>query len=262
MIVGIFEILTDIFYQILGIRWQDIADIFIVSIVVYQLMKLLRETRVYQMLRGLGVFIVLAFAARWWQFYTLSWILTNLMTVWLVAFVMIFQPEIRQALMELGRTRFFGVFFHGEEDSFHKITLAVQMLVKRKIGALIVIERSQSLKRFIDTGIILDSELSPELLCSLFSPKTPLHDGAVIIREGRVVAAGCILPLSQSTVLSKIYGTRHLAAIGLTEETDGVVVVISEETHEISLTTSGRITPSVDIQTLEEMLTLYAPKRE
>jgi diadenylate cyclase len=244
-----------------GFRWQDAVDIFLVALLVYRLLLMIRDTRAMQMLKGFLVLLIFAAVGVQFQFYTVNWLLTSLWAVWLIAFTIIFQPELRRILVQLGRRRLFMGFFKDEARQYKEITEACRVLARRKIGALIILERDVNLKTYIESGTALDAELSAELLVTLFVTKTPLHDGAVILREGRVAAAGCILPLSQDTNISKDFGTRHRAAIGITEETDAVAVVVSEEQRSISLAVSGKITPAIDSQTLEEMLTLYGPKR-
>lgn len=244
-----------------GFRWQDAVDILLVAFVVYRILLMIRDTRAMQMLKGFLVLLVFALIGSQFKFYTVNWLLTSLWAVWLIAFTIIFQPELRRILVQLGRRRMFMGFFKEEARLYKEITEACRVLARRKIGALIVLERDVNLKTYIDTGTALDAELSAELLVTLFINRTPLHDGAVILREGRVAAAGCILPLTQDPNVSKNFGTRHRAAIGITEETDAVAVAVSEEKHSISLAVAGKITPSIDSQTLEEMLTLYGPKR-
>ena len=244
------------------IRWQDSIDILIVAILIYYLLLLIKESRALQMLKGLAVLLLVAFLSYIFELYTLNWILKGLWTAGLVALVILFQPEIRQALVALGKSRLFGGFFKEDSEFYHKITEAVRNIVRRKIGAIIVLERATSLKTFIDTGTLVDSEVSEELLVTIFTPKSPLHDGAVIIKERRIVAAGCVLPLAQDENINRELGMRHRAAIGITEETDAITIVVSEEFKTISLAIAGKITPAIDTDTLEEMLTLYGPKLE
>jgi diadenylate cyclase len=242
-------------------RWQDAVDIVLVAFVVYHLLLMIRDTRAMQMLQGFLVLLGFALIGIQFGLYTLNWLLTSLWAVWLIAFTIIFQPELRRILVQLGRRRLFLGFFKEEARLYKEITEACRALARRRIGALIILERDVNLKTYVDSGTPLDAELSSELLVTLFVTRTPLHDGAVVIREGRVAAAGCILPLTQDPNVSKQYGTRHRAAIGITEETDAVAVVVSEENHSISLAVAGKITPAIDSQTLEEMLTLYGPRR-
>jgi len=253
--------LTRVYQLLADFRWQDGVDILIVSILFYRILLMLRDTRAMQMLKGFLFLLFLAFLGVQFHLYTINWLLTPLWVVWLIAFAIIFQPELRRALVHLGRRKMFMGFLKEEARLYKEITEACRVLARRRIGALIVLERDNNLKHYIETGTTVDAELTAELLVTIFVPRTPLHDGAVIVREWRMVAAGCILPLTQDPNISKKTGTRHRAAIGITEETDAVAIVVSEENRSISLAVGGKITPAIDSQTLEEMLTLYGPKR-
>ena len=245
---------------VLTMRWNDVVDIIIVSIILYNLFIIIKETRALQMLQGLIVILFLVVISRILDLYLLSWLLTGLTAIWIIAFIIVFQPELRRALVELGQNKLFKYIFKEHAQLYREIKEATEILCKKKIGALIVIEREINLKSFIETGIKLDSETSSELLISIFNPKSPLHDGAVIICEGRIAAAACVLPLSQKEEIDKKYGMRHRAAIGISEETDAVTIIVSEERKTISLAISGKITPDIDSETLLEILSLYAPK--
>jgi len=263
MITGSFNHFFQMMTQLVqGFRWQDAVDILLVAFLVYRILLIIRDTRAIQMLKGFLLLVAFAFVGAQMQLYTINWLLTSLWAVWLVAFTIIFQPELRRVLVQLGRRRMFLGLLKEEARLYKEITEACRVLARRRIGALIILERDVNLKSYIDTGTSMDAELSAELLVTIFVPRTPLHDGAVVIREWRVVAAGCILPLTQDVNVSKNYGTRHRAAIGITEETAAVAIVVSEENRSISLAVGGKITPAIDSQTLEEMLTLYGPKRE
>jgi diadenylate cyclase len=241
-------------------RWNDIVDIIIVTIILYNLFIIIKETRAMQMLKGLLIILFLIVLSRMLDLYLLSWLLTGLTAIWIIAFVIVFQPELRRALVELGQNRLFKYIFKEHVQLYRELKEAADILCKKKIGALIVIEREVNLKSFIETGIKLDAETTSELLISIFNTKSPLHDGAVIIREGRIAAAACVLPLSQKEDIDKKYGMRHRAAIGISEETDAVTIIVSEERKTISLAISGKITPDIDGETLLEILSLYAPK--
>lgn len=243
-----------------GMRWNDFIDILLVAFVLYYVFLLLRETRAMQMLQGFAIILLLVFISRIFKLDALSWILTGLSTIWIIAFIIVFQPELRRALVEFGQNRFFRIIFKEHAQLYREIKETSEILARKKTGALIVLEREVNLKSFIETGTMLDSETSSELLISLFNPKSPLHDGAVIIREGRIAAAGCILPLTQKEDIDKRYGMRHRAAIGISEETDAITIIVSEERKSISLAIGGKITPDINGETLMEILTLYAPK--
>jgi diadenylate cyclase len=243
-----------------GMRWNDFLDILLVTFLLYNLFMLLHETRALQMLKGLIIIILLVIISRALNLYAMTWILTGLSAIWIVAFIIVFQPELRRVLVELGQNKFFRFIFKEHVQLYRELKESTEILAKKKLGALIVIEREINLKSFIDTGTKLDAETSSELLISIFNPKSPLHDGAVVIREGRIAAAGCILPLSQKEDIDKAYGMRHRAAIGISEETDAITIIVSEERKSISLAIGGKITPDIDGDTMLEILSLYAPK--
>ncbi|MBP7792437.1 MAG: diadenylate cyclase CdaA [Candidatus Goldbacteria bacterium] len=245
---------------VITMRWNDIVDIIIVTIILYNIFIIIKETRAMQMLQGLLIILFLIVLSRILDLYLLSWLLTGLTAIWIIAFVIVFQPELRRTLVELGQNRLFKYIFKEHVQLYRELKEAAEILCKKKIGALIVIERDINLKSFIETGIKLDAETTSELLISIFNPKSPIHDGAVIIREGRIAAAACVLPLSQKEDIDKKYGMRHRAAIGISEETDAVTIIVSEERKTISLAISGKITPDIDSETLLEILSLYAPK--
>lgn len=242
-----------------GIHWRDVLDIILVSYVLYRVFVFLRGTRAEQVARGLVILIVASFVSRWARLTTVDWILRNFWAVWLMVIIIIFQPELRRALAQLGQSRFLGALLKSEERVVKEIVESVGILAKKRIGALIVLERESSVREFIEAGTRIDSEVSAELLNAIFMPNSPLHDGAVIIRERRVAYAGCFLPLSQNSRLSKKLGTRHRAAIGLSEETDALVIVVSEETGEISLAMTGNLIPNLTLEKVEELLSRYRP---
>jgi len=244
----------------MGMRWNDVFDIVLVAFVIYQLILLLRESRAIQMVAGLLVIMFFVFLARILDLYAMSWILTGLTAIWVIAFIIVFQPELRRGIVELGQNRLFRFIFKEHAQLYREIKEAAVILSKKKTGALIVLERDVNLKSFIETGTKIDAETTSELMISIFHHKSPLHDGAVVIREGRIAAAGCVLPLSQKEDIDKRYGMRHRAAIGISEETDAITIIVSEERKSISLAIGGKITPDIDGETLLEILSLYAPK--
>jgi diadenylate cyclase len=218
----------------------DLLDILLVAVLFYRLLVLVKGTRSAQMYVGLLVIALAAFMARQFDLIAIRWIADSLKTVWLIAFVIIFQPEIRHMLAQFGRTRYFRSFLRG--DTFGvlgEVIRGVETLSQRRHGALIVMERNVGLRNFVETGKRLDAKVSAELLVTLFSPGSPLHDGAVILREDTVVAASCILPLSSGAGAPIGLGTRHRAGLGLSEETDAAVIVVSEETGGISVSYRG-----------------------
>ncbi len=218
----------------------DVLDIFLVAVLFYRLLILVKGTRSAQMYVGLLIIVLIGIAAREFDLITIRWIADSLKTVWLIAFVIIFQPELRHALAQFGRTRYFRSFLRGESYGvLGEVVRGIETLAQRRHGALIAIERNVGLRNFVDTGTRLDAKASADLLVTLFSPGSPLHDGALILREDTVVAASCILPLSSNPRLAGTLGTRHRAALGLSEESDAAVIVVSEETGGISVAYRG-----------------------
>lgn len=236
----------------------SIIDIVIVAVVLYKLMLLIRGTRAVQLLKGLAVLVVATAASSLLQLYTLQWILKQAMTALVVALPIVFQPELRRALEKLGGGRFlsrqFGSAAEADiETMVSEIVRAVRILSKDRTGALIILERATGLEEYIDTGIKVAGKVSGELLVNIFIPRTPLHDGAVIIRGDRIMAAACVLPLTQGHV-SKSLGTRHRAGIGITEESDAISVIVSEETGTISLAVEGVLSGGLDDRALADRL--------
>ncbi len=242
-------------------RWiWDTLDIAIVSYALYRLLILIRGTRAVQLVRGIVVLIIAGIVARWLQLTTVMYVLTYAQMALVVAVPVVFQPELRRALEQLGRGRLFapapGYLPEAELSKVvAEVAGACDVLARNKIGALIAIERETGLKDIAETGTLVDGLVSSAFLINLFVPNAPLHDGAVIIRGNRVVAAGCFLPLSENPNISKELGTRHRAAVGLTEQSDALVIVVSEETGTISLANAGKLIRQLDDTTLRDMLT-------
>lgn len=225
----------------------DLLDIFLVAVLFYRLLILVKGTRSAQMYVGLLVIVAVGFAAREFDLIAIRWIADSLKTVWLIAFVIIFQPELRHALAQFGRTRYFRSFLRGESYGvLGEVVRAVETLAERRHGGLIALERNVGLRNFVETGTRLDAKVTAELLVTLFSPGSPLHDGAVIVREDTVVAASCILPLSSNPRVAGTLGTRHRAALGLSEESDAAVIVVSEESGAISIAFRGHMRRHLD----------------
>lgn len=245
------------------IRWQDILDIALVSIILYRVFLTLKGTRAARMLVGIGVLLIVSFLARYFQFYTMDWILQSFWSQIVIVLIILFQQEIRRALAQMGESSFFQNFTSAEElKSLEEIVRAAVALANRKIGALIVVERDVSLKEYVEVGTPLDAKVNKDLLLSIFHPTSPIHDGAVIIRGNRVIAAGCFLPIKLGTDMSKSLGTRHRAGFGLTEETDAVAIIVSEETGQISLAINGILESHVDMGSLRDILTdLFTTKK-
>jgi len=238
------------------IGWRDLADIVVVSVLIYEVLKLIRGTRAVQMALGGVVFVGLFYGSRWGHLETLNWLIRNLAGYIVFAVIVLFQADIRRALAHFGRAPFFRYFAKAEsaEDSIEELVVAAGNLSSQRIGAIIAIERQVGLRNYIEGGIRLDAVLTYDLLQSIFLPSSPLHDGAVIIQEDRVAAAACFLPLTVNPRLSKDLGSRHRAAIGLTEENDSIAIVVSEETGSISLVVDGQIARGIDTNQLRARL--------
>jgi len=250
----------------LDLTWLDVLDILIVAYVFYRIVLLIRGTRAEQLVKGLAVLLLVTVLSDSLGLRTLHEMLRGLMTVGIIAIPIVFQPELRRALEHLGRGKLFQRSYWEPQDFQHflnETTKAISVLVKKRIGALIVIERETGLNDLVETGIRMDAQVSAELMINIFFPRSPLHDGAVIMRGDQVIAAGCYLPLTENPNLSTELGTRHRAAIGVTEQTDALAVVVSEETGIISLAYEGRLIRYLEEKNLRNMLEkLVAPKKD
>lgn len=237
-----------------------IIDISLVLFLAIKFFQIVKGTRVWQLLKGIIVLILATILSDLINLKTLNYILTSIMTYGVILIIVIFQPELRRALEQLGTSKiskFFGIdkdIATKTKESIYKIVIAVQELAKNKIGALIVIERDIKLGDIIDTGVILDAEISPQLLVNIFNPKTPLHDGAVIISGNKIMAGACMLPLSDDKNISKGLGTRHRSAIGMSKESDSIVVVVSEETGKVSIAKNGTLIVDLKEDALKQIL--------
>jgi diadenylate cyclase len=230
-------------------------DILIVAFLIYYLFKLLRGTRSVQILIAIALIVLLYRGAQWARLEMVEWLLTTLLPYVAIALIILFQPEIRRALSRFGRNLSLMKFAsHNPKASYDDIVMAAEYFSQNRIGALIVVERQASLRTYIESGIPLDAKLSYDLLLSIFRPGSPLHDGAAIIEGSRVAAAGCFLPLSLNPMISKQLGTRHRAAIGITEDSDAVVVLVSEETGSISMAAAGTIETNLTPHDLSDRL--------
>lgn len=237
----------------------SILDVAIIAFVIYRLLLLIRGTRAVQLIKGIVILLVAATVADWLNLYTIQWALSNIWAVLFVALAVIFQPELRRALETLGRGKFFSAtrtFLSTPESEqvVQELIKAIIAMSKTKTGMLIVLERETGLKDYIESGICLDSVVTCELLINIFEPNTPLHDGATIIKENRVAAAACFLPLSDNPYISMSLGTRHRAAIGLSEVCDAFVLVVSEETGAISVARDGKLARSLEEKELRAIL--------
>lgn len=255
--------MADFFSNILsGFGVTDVIDVAIVAFVAYKILIFIRETRAEQLVKGLLVLIAATVLSDFMNLYTLNWILEGTLTLGVIALIIVFQPELRRALEYLGRTKLFlrnGGLDKGKAKQITStIIRSVDYFSLNKIGALIILERETSLNDIAESGTIIDGTVSEEMLGAMFFPGAPLHDGAVIIRNDRIMAAGCVLPLTQNRSLEKDLGTRHRAGIGITEHSDAIAVIVSEETGIISIAIDGRLSRFLDIKTVEKtLLNLY-----
>jgi diadenylate cyclase len=238
------------------IGWWDLVDILVVSVLIYEVLKLIRGTRAVQMALGGGMLVALFYGSRWEHLETVNWLIRNLVGYLVFAVIVLFQSDIRRALAHLGRAPFFRYFAKPEsaEESIEELVVAASMLSSQRIGAIVALERQIGLRTYIEGGIPLDALLTYDLLLSIFQPSSPLHDGAVIVQDDRVAAAACFLPLTVNPKLSKELGSRHRAAIGLTEENDSVAIVISEESGIVSVVADGQIERGLDADALRARL--------
>jgi diadenylate cyclase len=241
----------------------SVIDILLVATIIYEFLALIRGTRAALILIGLSIVVLAFYVSRIGELVTLNWLISRALPYGVFALIVIFVPEIRQALARLGRRMTLARSAAAEADAYDDIILAANLFSQNQTGALIVIQREIGLRTYIESGVALDAQLSYDLLATLFRPSAPLHDGAVIIQGDRIAAAACFLPLSMNPVLSTQLGTRHRAAIGITEETDSISIIVSEETGSISLAVAGTIERDLTVEQLRErmgsLLRRYVP---
>jgi diadenylate cyclase len=241
---------------------RSALDILIIAILIYYLLQLLRGTRAVQMLVAIALLMLFYRGARWARLEMVEWLLTTMLPYIAITLIILFQPEIRRALSRFGRNLSLMRFAsHNPKAAHDDIVMAAEYFSQNRIGALMVVERQAELQTYIESGIPLDAKLSYDLLLSIFRPGSPLHDGAVIVEGSRVAAAGCFLPLSLNPMISKQLGTRHRAAIGVTEDSDAIVVLVSEETGSISLASAGAIDTNLMPEELSDRLTEIFSRR-
>jgi diadenylate cyclase len=248
---------ADLWVEPLLRHWEKAVEVLLIGVVIYALFLMLRATRGPGMLRGLGLMILFAVVfsgVRFLGLIRITWLLERLLAVSAVALVVIFQPELRRMLVRLGQTSWLGFMGRSRSTAMGEVVAAVASMSKRRIGALIAIEREVGLRQVIEGGTPVNSDISSELLISIFFPNSPLHDGGVVIRTNRLAAAGCLFPLSENAKLQKELGTRHRAAVGLTEETDAVTVVVSEETGKISVSVKGDLMHDLTLDELKSIM--------
>jgi diadenylate cyclase len=245
------------FLEALGHRlsWIDVLDIAIVSYLIYKLLQLIRGSRAFQMVVGTLVLVVFFFASQWAELSTVNWLLQKSLAYIGFAVIVLYQQELRKALAQIGQAPLFRLLNSSSSPgTLDEIAFAVRSLSQRRMGAIVILERDVGLRGYFEGGILLDAVVNYDLLLSIFNPKSPLHDGAVIIQGDRIAAAACFLPISINPQLSKELGTRHRAAIGITEDTDAVAVVVSEETGKVSLVEEGDIAFDLDLETFRARL--------
>ena len=251
------EFLSFIMDNLRLVRITDFLDIAIVSYAIYKCVMLIKETRAAQLIKGIIVLVILLQLSRWLRLNATNYILSNTMQVGVFALVVLFQPELRRVLEKMGTStmrRLFNQEFETDEDVTPSICEAVEYMSSQRIGALILMERSTKLGDFTTSGTVLNAKVTPQLLITIFTPNTPLHDGATVIGNNIVKASACFLPLSQNNGLSKELGTRHRAAVGVSEITDCMAIVVSEETGAVSVAINGTIRRNLSIKQLEKML--------
>lgn len=239
-------------------RWRDALDILIVAVVVYRILIMVKGTRSAQMAVGLIALLGAAFGARWLDLYSTQWLFDYVWSFWVVVVIVLFQPELRRALSRIGQGQWLGAVLGSgvgrRGRAVEEVARAAVRLSERQAGALIVIERTAGLGQYAELGVALDALVSADLLESLFLFASPLHDGAVLVQADRVVAAGCFLPLSRSPAVNRVLGTRHRAALGISEESDAVALIVSEESGRISLAVDGRLEAVLDESALATRL--------
>ncbi len=243
-------------------QWSDYLDILVVALLIYSLLPLIRTPNMMRLARVVVLIIVVAWLANVLKLHTFSWIVSQVLAIGLLAFVILFQPELRRVLMHLSDvtlSRFVEVLFGSNvsgvnEAIITQTIMACQIMSRQKVGALIVFSRKQKLDEYFKTGTLVDASVSEQLLRNIFFPKASLHDGAVIIQDGRIAAAGCVLPLSDSSTLSADLGTRHRAGVGITEVSDALTIIVSEETGSISVAVGGMLKQKLELETLDRLL--------
>lgn len=246
-----------------SLRLPDFIDIAVVWYVIYRVLLLIKRTRAVQMLSGLGILAIAYIGSIWLDLYTLNWLLEKFFANLFIIIVVLFQHEIRRGLAHIGRNPFFTTSTEEEKHIIEEVVASANKMIRSKIGGLIVIEREIGLEDYIEVGTKVDSLVSADLIHAVFVNESPIHDGALIIRGGRVSAAGCFLPLARNPGIDRNLGTRHRAAIGLTEETDAVVIVVSEEKKKVSVVVGGQITANLEPSTLQRALfNLFNPSKK
>ena len=240
--------------------WRDVIDIAIVAFIIYQGIKLFKQTRANSVIKGVAVVVLITWLSELLQLSAVNWLLTQVLNMGVLVLVVLFQPELRRGLEKIGRSKLMNNLMPGvkgevsDENVISELVRALTNMSKKRIGALIVFERKTGLKDIIDSGTMVDAMISAPLIENIFEPNTPLHDGAMIIRGNRIVAAACLLQLSDNRAISRELGTRHRAAIGISETTDAITLIVSEETGIISMAREGKLTRYLDAKSLTTLL--------
>lgn len=256
------NMIQELIQYVTKMQWADYLDIVVVAFLIYMLLPLIRTPNMMRLARMVVLVVIVAWLANYWKLRTFSWILNQVLAVGLLAFVILFQPELRRVLMHLSDMTLsrivetiFGTNPSGVTEAIITQTImACQILSRQKVGALIVFSRQQRLDEYFKSGTVVDAAVSEQLLRNIFFPKAALHDGAVIVQDGRIAAAGCVLPLSDSSTLSADLGTRHRAGVGITEVSDAVTIIVSEETGGISVAVGGMLKQRLELETLDKLL--------
>lgn len=251
--------IQDFITTVQRMQWSDYLDIIVVAFLIYNLLPYLRTPNVKKIVRTVGALLLVAWLTDVMQLHTINWLLSQLLTIGLLAFVVLFQPELRHMLNHLGDMRIGQLFGFSKpiqemEAIIGQTVMACEMMSREKVGALIVFSRKNRLDEYFKTGTVINGRVTEQLLRNIFVNKAPLHDGAVLIQDGKIAAAGCVLPVSNSTALSKDLGTRHRAGVGISEVSDTLTVIVSEETGSISVATGGVLKRHLAPETLEKLL--------
>lgn len=249
-------------------RVTDLIDILVIAVIIYYIILLVKETRAEQLIKGFFAILIVAQLSDWFNLYTVNWLISNLLTVGLILVIVLFQPELRRAFERLGRSQGWLLSFVNPSEDIEnrerveEVTRATNSLSRQKIGALIVLEGTTGLNDIVETGTRIDGAVTAELLINIFIPNTPLHDGAVIIKDDSIRAAGAFLPLTENNNLARDLGTRHRAALGISERSDAMVIIVSEETGQVSVAEDGKISRRIDAETLKEILYRFYSEEE
>lgn len=248
---------TTIFISTFWEYFRNVIDIFVVALIFYWIYSFLSNTRAIQLLKGIIIIFIVAMLSQFLRFDTLDWLIHNLTTSLVITVVVLFQPELRRLITQFGQRNWIASDVQKEAFPLDEVVNALMNMAAEKVGSLIVVERNTGLKSYVESGVIVNADISEEFIRTIFYPMTPLHDGAIIIQEGRISSAACYLPLSDSKQLKKQHGARHRAGLGIAEETDALVLITSEETGNISLMVNGKIYSRIKLTDLKNMILFF-----